>query len=900
MHCLACPVSEHLYTAISTDAKAKAPKAEKKRRKEKVTPVEESQVQEAIDNAIAKVLAKRVSASSNQIASTEPVTTTVSSAPIEEINAAGPGEQSLSKRRKRKKRKSGVSSTKPSVELESVLEQTRPNSEVVGNGASVPEKDRNSIEPVQAEPQEKQSDQAFFRPSDTVAVNSTVSHITDAVESRSVDESDPQMQTQSPPELDASVPKPPTDPRATANRASAPPAKEGDPHVSQYAMRPTLSSTEHITERQGESSSSDSDSDPDSDTYDSLPKADQCSGNAMSSSHVPASAFKIPDWGTDELVDVDIDSLLKTTRHVSWWEVPENDDNGNEEKQDLMSDAEEESGEEDYRRTKKGLSVRYAPSTASEGDNDEDVDDNIESGSVVLAKDSDPTSEIESFSEDAVQEEAHVGSQTGRVVSGKDGSSQGAVAIAAQGSPSSVERDTNIPPGRDRQFQSSPPLPSFSDVNKRGESVLTEHVTETIVNRAMEEDDTLYLMSLGMRQHRTDSRRPSIVGDVDFKAAPSGSLVEAVDKLGAHGEKTSIRNMREPENWEPSPELPSPSSSPDKQHPPQETKDAEAASVPQRSQGLPSSQSSVVSRMSLGMVKRMRGRSGKKVEADDYPSQPEPLLSDFGSVELADAKELNHSDPPESSQSTDSGVSRVVVAQSPADKEPVPVADTNEVSSKSRPAAVPIGAVKRDRPRTRAETAARPSPQKRPSSLSQPTRASAPTLSRQGTVARHVSSQPPPTLKKDLADSGSTTEVERSEGGKRQPGQKASPGIHSKNAGVGSSLHSPAPSQSEEDSGLGDSDDDPLLDKVQSQTPRPSIVGLRSLRNLASQPELFSPASTPRLSFVPSPVTRFGSQTPAAINGIDSDSDDSSNSSSDSELEEQSHIPKGKRAGYAR
>ncbi|KAL5485360.1 hypothetical protein ACEPAI_8002 [Sanghuangporus weigelae] len=916
-----------LSTAASADPKSKPSKAKKKN---KPTPEEESHYDEALDIVIAKVLAKRVSASSRQTPSTEPVTTTVSSAANDQIDSerpcadsAGADKLPVSNRRKRREKSkvTGVSSITPSGEAsENVSSKAIADLDSPNDSRSSTKDGQRSIEQIgfaQGTLQKGHSDRAASPPDRTVVKTVPVSRAfvqtSSVTEEQNATETAIAMQSKMPvdqPKSGASTSRAATDSielLTAAIKEAVPSTKDTRQPVAPDSLPSTSSVAHDATRERDENSSSDSGSDSDSDSDGDVPSntKERAAGDTISSLRDPISSFVIAGLNIDDTMD--IDSLLIPKSNVSWRKITMSEDDGNEDKQKLMSDVEE--GESDEGRNHKNaprnrLLVRYAPSSASTEEENEDDVGVSGSENVGSAQGSNYMSEIGSFSGDSRSPTKTT--VTSRQPTGlrEDNS------VSPKSDILATEPDTNILPDK-TQSQPSSLLPSFSDVNARGESISTEHVANVAVDRAMEEDDTLFLTSIGKPNQQTHSAKPSVTGEFGIthdQLASARLMNETADEGGGGGGTSVSETSKESEERNPSPASVPPSKKPVSQG---EYKANDTIPHPPSLQSIAFSQNSTVSsseRGSSGVVKRMKDRYGRNADANVIS------YSNLNFTESTPVKERRHTRALQLSQpivTEESGTPHTVSTQvSTQEKSTLLAGDSGKAPLPKKTACATTAA---EKPGTGAETAAHPSLQKALSQPSQTAKAPTPVVIQTLHVDRSQSSQDignqqktgsqqsPTHVNSASTESGSITEVEHSEVGQKRPSRKSLPYIPDKDARPTARPRSPVAFETEEDSGSDDSNNAPLLQQAQNHASRPSIVGLRSLHNIASRRELFSPASMPRSSFALSPATRFSSQTPAKVlDDNDSDDDDSSSSSSDSDSNNQSNIPKDKRAGTHR
>ncbi|KAL5523627.1 hypothetical protein ACEPAG_7800 [Sanghuangporus baumii] len=916
------PACSNIASAV---AKSKPSKAKKKN---KPNPEEESHYDEALDIVISKVLAKRVSASSRQIPSTEPVTTTVSSAANDQIDSASADKLSVSNRKKRRKKSevTGVSATTPSSESSenvsskpiTVLASPNDSGSTTNNGQR-PIKQTGFA---QGALQKRRSDRAASPPDRTVVktvpVTRTFVQTFSVAEEQNATETAIAMQSKMPtdqPKSGATTSRVATDSieLTAAMKEAVPPTRDTGQPVAPDSLSSTSSAAHDATRERDENSSSDSGSDSDSDPDGDVPSntEERAAGDIISSLRDPISSFAIAGLNIDD--SMDIDSLLIPKSNVSWRKITMSVEDVDEDKQELMSDVEE--GESDEGRNHKNapqnsLLVRYAPSSASTEEENEDDVDVIGSENLGSAQASNSMSETGSFSGDSRPPTKTTATSRQSTGFREDNSMSPKPDVLA------AEPDTDTLPDK-TQSQPSPPLPSFSDVNARGESILTEHVANVAVDRAMEEDDTLFLTSIGKPNQQTHSAKLSVTGNfgITHDQLASARLMNETagegdsDSLGGGTSVSETSKESEERNPSPGSVSPSKATKPVSQG---ESKASDTTPHPLSLQSIAFSQNSTVSsseRGASGVVKRMKDRYGRNADANVSS------YSNLGFTGSTPVKERRHtslralqlSQPIVTEESDTPHTAATQV--STQEKYTFLAGDSGKAPLQKKPAGAITAA---EKPGTGAESAAHPSLQKASSQPPQTATAPTPAAIQTLHVDRSQSSQDIGNQQKSgsqassthvnsaSTEGGSTTEVEHSEAGQRRPSRNSSPYIPLKDARPTARPRSPVPSETEEDSGSDGSDSAPLLQQVQNHAPRPSIVGLRSLHNIASRRELFSPASTPRPSFALSPATRFGSQRPAEVpDDNDSDDDDSSSSSSDSDSNNQSSIPKDKRAGNA-
>ncbi|OCB88723.1 hypothetical protein A7U60_g4104 [Sanghuangporus baumii] len=916
---------ESLSTAASVDAKSKPSKAKKK---SKPTPEEESHYERALDNVIAEVLAKRVSASSRQIPSNEPVTTTVSSAASDQIDSERPLADSVgadefpisNRRKKRKKRKvTGVSATTPSGEAsENVSSKAIAELDSPNDSRSRTKSHQRPIEQTgfaHGALQKGRSDRTASPPErtivQTVPVTRALVQTSSVTELRNASGSAIAIQSKIPtnqPKSGAKAASDSVELLKAAMKEAAPPTKDTRQPVALDSLLSTLSVAHDATRKRDDDSSSDSGSDSDSNSDGDAPSnpKEGAAGDTMSSLRDPISSFAIAGLTIDD--SMDIDSLLKPKSNVSWRKVTMLENDGNEDEQELMSDVEEgESieGRNHKNAPRNNLLVRYAPSSASTEEENEDEDEDIESNPVGSAQASNSMSEVGSFSGDSRSPTKTMATSQRPTGSREDNS------IPSRSDVLATEPGTNTLPDK-AQSQPSRPSPSFGDVNTRGESILTEHVANVAVDRA---DDTLFLTSIGKPNQQIHSAKPSVTGKFGIthdQLASARLMNETADEHedDSLGRGTSVsETSKESEERNPSLAFVPPSKA-TKAVSQGESKVNGTIPHPPSLQSIAFSQNSTVSssgRGASGVVKRMKDRYGRNADANVS------IYSNLSFTESTPVKERRHPRTFQLSQpivTEESDTPHTAATQaSTQEKSTLFAGDSRKAPLPKRPAGATAAV---EKPGTEAETAARSSLQK---ALSQPPQtATAPMPAAIQTLhvdrsrssqdmgnQQKTGSQPSPMhVKSASTESGSTTDVKHSEAGQKRPSRNSSPYIPVKDARPTARPRSLVASETEEDSGSDGSDKAPLLQQVQNHASRPSIVGLRSLHNIASRRELFSPASTPRPSFALSPATRFSSQTPAEVlDDNDSDDDDFSSTSSDSDSNNQSNIPKDKRAGNA-
>ncbi|KAL5507351.1 hypothetical protein ACEPAH_6807 [Sanghuangporus vaninii] len=876
-----------LSTAASADTKTKPSKAKKK---SKPTPEEESHYEEALDNVIAKVLAKRVSASSRQIPSTKPVTTTVSSAASDQIDcersradSAGADKFPISDRRKRRKKSKvpGVSTTTPSgeasenVSSKAIAELDSPND---SRSSTKTKSDQRLIEQTgfaQGALQKGCSDRIASPPDrtivQTVPVTRSFVQTSSVTELQNASGSAIAIQSKIPtnqPKSGASTSKAASDSvellKAAMKEAALLTKDTRQPVAALDSLLSTSSVAHDTTQKRGEDSSSNSGSDSDSDSDGDAPSnpKERATGDTIPSLRDPISLSAVAGLTIDD--SMDIDSLLKPKSNVSWRKITMLENDGNE-------------------------------------------DEDIESKPVGSAQASYSMSEAGSFSGDSRSSMKTMATSRPPTGSREDNS------ITSKSDVLATEPGTNTLPDK-AQSQPSPPLPSFGDVNARGESILTEHIANVAVDRAMEEDDTLFLASIGKPNQQTHSAKPSVAGEfgITHDQLASAHLMNETadegedDSLGGGTSVSEISKESEERNPSPASVPPSKATKPVSQG---EYKVNDTTPHPSSLPSIAFSQNSTVfssGRGASGVVKRMKDRYGRNADANVS------IYSNLSFSESTSVKERRHPRTFQLSQpiiTEESDMTHTAATQVSTQERSILLADD---SGKAPPPKKPAGATAAvEKPGSGAETAAHSSLQKAlsqpPQTATESTPAAIQTLhidqsqSNQDTGNQQKSgSQPSPMhVKSASTESGSTTEVEHSQAGQKRPSRNSLPYIPVKDGRSTARPRSLVASESEEDSGSDGSDSAPLLRQVQNHASRPSIIGLRSLHNIASRQELFSPATTPRPSFALSPATRFSSQTPAEVLDDNDSDDDSSSTSSDSDSNNQSNIPKDKRAGNA-